>query len=83
MKTLEFIEEDTLICEYGGEVFFLKNKLFGKNNSIMDIIISKKSDKSLVICPEKNCNFIKIYTYIMIIILEDIIIIILIVFYNF
>ena len=42
-----------------GGCIFLKDKLFSKNDSIMALIISPKSDKSLEICPEKNCNLAK------------------------
>ena len=52
MKDVGFIEADTLICEYVGNLFFLKDKLFSKNDFILDLIISQKYDKSLVTYPK-------------------------------
>ena len=56
VKASDSIKKNTLICEYAGDVFYLRNKLFSDNNSIMDLIAAPISDRSLVICPEKNCN---------------------------
>ena len=56
VEASDSIEKNTLICEYAGDVFYLRNKLFSDNNSIMDLIAAPISDRSLVICPEKNCN---------------------------
>jgi len=50
------IHKFTLICEYSGEVDFARNKLFHKNDSIMDLLRTPKSYTSLVICPEKYGN---------------------------
>jgi len=53
VKALKFISINTLICEYVGDVFFLRNKLLNKNNSIMALIFDPIYNLSLVICPEK------------------------------
>ena len=59
-KSSWIYKKKTLICEYAGYIFFLRNKMISKNYSIMDLIIAPKSDISLVICPEKNCYLVKI-----------------------
>ena len=46
----------TLICEYTGDVTLTRNKIFDKNDSIMDLIKTPSSSTSLVICPEKKSN---------------------------
>ena len=58
VKAKTFIEENTLICEYVGDVFTFKdfcNKQID-NDSNMDLILTPQSETSLVICPFKNSN---------------------------
>lgn len=53
------IFNNTLICEYSGNVFFLKDvykKGKEENDSIMDLILTPTSDSSLVICPYSHAN---------------------------
>ena len=56
VRTLAVINTNTLICEYAGDVFFLKNKIFDNNDSIMDLITCPNSILSMVICPKKYGN---------------------------
>jgi hypothetical protein len=46
----------TLITEYTGDVTLARNKIFDKNDSIMDLLKTPSSSTSLVICPEKKSN---------------------------
>ena len=56
VKAAADIPKFTLLCEYVGEVDFTSNRLFDKNDSIMDLLRTPHSSTSLVICPEKNGN---------------------------
>lgn len=56
MKAAEEIKKNSLICEYTGEVCYLRKKLFDTNDSIMELIRNPSSSSSLVICPEKKGN---------------------------
>lgn len=56
VKALEDIPEMTLISEYVGDVDFARNRIFDKNDSIMDLLRTTRSKTSLVICPEKFGN---------------------------
>ena len=46
----------TIICEYTGEVHLARNKLFDKNDSIMELLKTPSSATSLVIVPDKRGN---------------------------
>ena len=52
----EDIPRWTLIAEYVGEVDFARNRVFDKNDSIMDLLRTPHSATSLVICPENRGN---------------------------
>ena len=52
VKALDNISQNTIVCEYSGEVSLLRNKLLSENDSIMDLIISPNSDSSLIILTE-------------------------------
>jgi hypothetical protein len=52
----EDIPRLTLISEYVGEVDFARNRVFDKNDSIMDLLRTPHSSTSLVICPESRGN---------------------------
>ena len=52
----EDIPRLTLISEYVGQVDFARNRVFDKNDSIMDLLRTAKSSTSLVICPESRGN---------------------------
>jgi len=52
----ENIPKMTLIAEYVGEVDFARNRVFDKNDSIMDLLRTPHSSTSLVICPETKGN---------------------------
>ena len=56
VKTLDVILTNTIICEYSGDVFFLKNKIFEENDSIMELITCPNPILSMVICPKKYGN---------------------------
>ena len=57
MKTKSTILPNTIISEYSGDVFFLRDALFmKKNNSAMELIHSPISDTSLVIIPVNYGN---------------------------
>ena len=58
-----YIQENTLLCEYTGNVITLqdyykklKNKEIEKNDSIMDLVITPFSETSLIICPYSYAN---------------------------
>jgi len=46
----------TLICEYVGEVDTSRNRVFDKNDSIMELLKTTRSQTTLVLCPEKYGN---------------------------
>lgn len=56
VRAYDEIKEKTLICEYVGDVDFARNRIFDKNDSIMDLLRTGRSKCSLVICPEKYGN---------------------------
>lgn len=56
VRATEDIPSNTLICEYVGDVDFARNRIFDKNDSIMDLLRTARSSTSLVICPEKYGN---------------------------
>lgn len=56
VQAAENIPSRTLIAEYVGEVDFARNRLFDKNDSIMDLLRTTRSSTSLVICPESRGN---------------------------
>lgn len=62
VKANTLIKKDTLICEYTGDVLFLKDvfnilkKKKKKNDSIFDLILTPTCDTSLIIFPYKNAN---------------------------
>jgi len=56
VKAASNIPSYTLLCEYVGEVDFASNRLFDKNDSIMDLLKTPHSNTSLVICPENKGN---------------------------
>lgn len=56
VRAEEDIAEMTLISEYVGDVDFARNRIFDKNDSIMDLLRTTRSKTSLVICPEKYGN---------------------------
>lgn len=56
VRAFEDIQEMTLIAEYVGDVDFARNRIFDKNDSIMDLLRTTRSKTSLVICPEKYGN---------------------------
>lgn len=56
VRANEDIPEMTLISEYVGDVDFARNRIFDKNDSIMDLLRTTRSKTSLVICPEKYGN---------------------------
>jgi len=45
-----------LVCEYVGDVDFLRNRIFDKNDSIMELLKTPSSSTSLVIIPENYGN---------------------------
>ena len=58
-----YIQENTLLCEYTGNVITLqdyykklRNKEIEKNDSIMDLVITPFSETSLIICPYSYAN---------------------------
>lgn len=58
VKATTFIEKNTLICEYIGDVFSFKDFCIKKieTDSNMDLIINQRSEASLIICPYKHSN---------------------------
>ena len=56
VRAVDDIPEMTLISEYVGDVDFARNRIFDKNDSIMDLLRTTRSKTSLVICPEKYGN---------------------------
>ena len=46
----------TLLCEYSGEVFLSRDKLFDSNDSIMELLKTSSSSTSLVIYPATRAN---------------------------
>lgn len=44
MKATDDIPDLTLICEYAGEVDFIRNRLFSKSDSIMDLVRNPNSN---------------------------------------
>ena len=56
VRAIEDIPEKTLISEYVGDVDFARNRIFDKNDSIMDLLRTTRSKTSLVICPENHGN---------------------------
>ena len=58
VKANTFIKENTLICEYAGDVLTFKDFCNKKieNDSNMDLIITPQSETSLIICPNKHSN---------------------------
>lgn len=56
VQAAEDIPKYTLLAEYVGEVDFARNRLFDKNDSIMDLLRTTRSSTSLVICPESRGN---------------------------
>jgi len=46
----------TLITEYVGDVDYARNRVFDKNDSIMDLLRTPHSTTTLVICPEQRGN---------------------------
>jgi hypothetical protein len=56
VKALENIKLGTLICEYTGDVYPLRNVLFDKNDSIMELIHASSSSQSLAIVPKVRAN---------------------------
>lgn len=56
VKATADIPNLTLICEYTGEVCLARDKLFDKNDSIMELIKSPSCADCLVIAPEKFGN---------------------------
>jgi len=52
----EDIPRLTLIAEYVGQVDYARNRVFDKNDSIMDLLRTPHSSTSLVICPETRGN---------------------------
>ncbi len=46
----------TLIAEYVGDVDYARNRVFDKNDSIMDLLRTPHSTTTLVICPEQKGN---------------------------
>ena len=53
---MEVIKENTLICEYCGDVDVANKRIFDENDSIMCLLRTPKSSTSLVICPTFNAN---------------------------
>ena len=58
-----YIQKNTLLCEYAGNVITLqeyykkiRNKEIEKNDSIMDLIITPFSETTLIICPYNCAN---------------------------
>ena len=62
VKSTKFIKKYTLICEYIGDVFtyksFTQQDVDNDKNvdSNMDLIITPRSETSLIICPYNNSN---------------------------
>ena len=52
----------TLLCEYSGEVYISRKKLFDNNDSIMELIRTPFSSSSLVVAPEKKGNIARFFS---------------------
>ena len=50
------IRKNTIICEYGGNVYFQKQILFDQNDDMMDLLIANSANESLVISPTTHAN---------------------------
>lgn len=62
VRALENIPVLTLISEYVGEVDYARNRVFDKNDSIMDLLRTSRSQTSLVICPERYGNIARFFS---------------------
>ncbi|CAK9207221.1 unnamed protein product [Sphagnum troendelagicum] len=50
------IKDMTIICEYTGEVDFMRHRTHDEGNSIMGLLFTEDPDEELVICPDKCGN---------------------------
>eukprot|EP00347_Sterkiella_histriomuscorum_P019555 403341187 len=56
VEAAQDLQDLTLLCEYAGEVRTLRQTIFDKNDSIMELLDTGDSDTSLVIAPQKYSN---------------------------
>jgi hypothetical protein len=56
VKAVERIAAMSLICEYVGEVYRLRDKLLTKSDSMMTLLKTSRSFSTLVIIPDKFGN---------------------------